>query len=469
MKNLLPLLISMVTAVAISQTPCVGGIAAGYPCSGYDLQTHIVSGIMGASGANDSWGWTDPDDGTEYAIICLNNGTAFFDISTPTNPTYLGKLNTSTGSSSWRDVKVYNNYAFIVSDVNGNHGMQIFDLTKLRNVANPPATFTEDQHYSGFGSSHNIVINEETGYAYAVGNNTFSGGPHFINIQDPLNPLAAGGYAGEGYTHDAQVIIYDGPDTEHVGKEIFFGSNETHVAIVDVTNKANPQLISTIVYPSVGYTHQGWLTDDRNYFLLGDEGDEFDFGFNTRTVIFDVSDLDNPSFSFEYYGTTPSVDHNGYVIGDTFYLANYSAGLRVMDISDLANQNMSESGFFDSYPSNNNANYSGSWNVYPFFASGNIVISGSNGFTLVKDASLAVNDIAANEFLMVPNPADNMVTITSKEKKISQVAIFNLLGQQVFDRTFEDSISESIDVSNLTAGMYLVKINDNTTRRLVVN
>lgn len=469
MKKLLPLLVALVTSVTFSQTPCVGGIAAGYPCSGFDLQSHTVSGIMGASGGNDSWGWTDPDDGTEYAIICLNNGTAFFDITNPANPTYLGKLDSATGSSSWRDVKVYNNYAFIVSDNNGNHGMQIFDLTKLRTVANPPASFTEDQHYSGFGSAHNIVINEETGYAYSVGNNTFNGGPHFINIQDPMNPIAAGGYSGEGYTHDAQVIVYDGPDAEHVGKEIFFGSNEDHVAIVDVTNKANPQLISTIAYPGIGYTHQGWLTEDRNYFLLGDEGDEFDFGFNTRTVIFDVSDLDSPSFSFEYFGATPAVDHNGYVVGDTFYLANYSAGLRTMDISDLANQNMTETGYFDSYPSNNNANYNGSWNVYPFFASGNIVISGSNGFTLVRNPNLAVNDVPAFEFVMTPNPAENIVNIASKENRISQITIFNLLGQQVLDKSFANSVSESIDISSLNSGMYLVKINNTTTKRLVVN
>lgn len=469
MKKLLPLLVALVTSVAFSQTPCVGGSAAGYPCSGYDLQAHFFLAEMGASDGNDSWGWTDPDDGTEYAIIGLDNGTAFFDISTPTNPTYLGKLPSSTGSSFWRDIKVYNNFAFIVSDSNGNHGMQIFDLTKLRNVPNPPVNFTEDQHYSGFGSSHNIVINEATGYAYAVGNNTFSGGAHFINIQDPMNPIAAGGYAGSGYTHDAQVILYDGPDADYTGREIFFGSNETQVVIVDVTNKANPQLISNIVYPSIGYTHQGWLTDDRNHFLLGDEGDEFDFGFNTRTIIFDVSDLDNPSFSFEYFGTTSAVDHNGYVIGDTYYLANYSAGLRAIDISDIANENMAEIGYFDTHPSNNNASYNGSWNVYPFFASGNIVISGTNGFTLVRDPNLAVNDVPAIEFVMTPNPAENIVTIASKENRISQITIFNLLGQQVLDKSFANSVSESIDVSNLNSGMYLVKINNTTTKRLVVN
>ena len=150
-------------------------------------------------------------------------------------------LPTHTTSTTWRDVKVYNNYAFIVSEA-GGHGMQVFDLTRLRNVANPPETFTEDAHYDGFGSSHNIVINEDTGYAYSVGDDTYSGGAHFVDISNPLNPVAAGGYAGSGYTHDAQVITYNGPDSDYTGREIYVGSNENQVVIVDVTDKANPSI-----------------------------------------------------------------------------------------------------------------------------------------------------------------------------------------------------------------------------------
>lgn len=121
-----------------AQTPCVNGFAGPYPCEGYDLQSQIDLNVLDAGLGNDSWGWTDPDTEKEYAIMCLSNGTAFIDISDPVNPIYLGKLPTQTGSSTWRDAKVYNNFAFIVSDVNsGQHGMQIFDLTRLRNVNNP--------------------------------------------------------------------------------------------------------------------------------------------------------------------------------------------------------------------------------------------------------------------------------------------------------------------------------------------
>ena len=122
-------------------------------------------------------------------------------------------------SSLWRDIKVYNHYAFIVSEASG-HGMQVFDLTKLRNVNNPPVNFSADAVYTGFGNAHNIVINEATGRAYGVGTNTASGGLHIVNIQNPENPTIIGTFSQDGYTHDAQVVNYIGTDAQYQGKEI---------------------------------------------------------------------------------------------------------------------------------------------------------------------------------------------------------------------------------------------------------
>ena len=395
MKNLLLAFALITSSITWAQTPCSGGSAGSFPCNGFDLQATFTTGQLNANSGNDSWGWTDPQDGKEYALIGLDNGTAFIDISNPTSPVYLGKLPTHTSSSSWRDVKTYANYAFVVSEA-GGHGMQVFDLTRLRNVSNPPVTFTEDAHYSGFGSAHNIVINEDTGYAYGVGTSSFNGGPHFVNIQDPLNPTAAGGYSMDNYSHDAQVVTYSGPDSDYTGREILIGSNENEVVIVDITNKSNPVGISTISYTNVGYTHQGWFTEDHRYFILGDETDELNSGFNTRTVIFDFQDLDNPVHHFDHFGETPAIDHNGYVKGDKYYLANYRAGLRVFDISTIGSGSITEIGYFDSYPNNNNASFSGAWNVYPYFDSGNIVISDINrGFLLVKSSEVDTEDPVA--------------------------------------------------------------------------
>jgi choice-of-anchor B domain-containing protein len=457
-----------VSALTLAQTPCENGIAGSYLCSGYDLQSSFSLGQLGASAGNDSWGWTDPVDGKEYALIALNNGTAFIDVSDPVSPVYLGKLPTHTSSSTWRDVKVYEDHAFVVSEANG-HGMQVFDLTRLRNVSNPPETFTEDAHYNGFGSAHNIVINEDSGYAYGVGTSTFNGGAHFVNIQNPLNPIAAGGFGAGLYTHDAQILTYNGPDTDYTGREILIGSNEDNIVIADITDKANPIIISTISYSNVEYTHQGWFTEDQRYFIVGDELDELSIGGNTRTIVFDLNDLDTPVFHFEHFGETAAIDHNGYVVGDKYYMANYRAGMRVLDISDIANQNISEIGYFDTYTASNSAAFDGAWNVYPFFASGNIVISDINrGFFLVKSNGLGITEAQQIQFSVYPNPSESDITITSANNPISTVEIYNVLGQRVLNLNFSEKFSENIDISSLRSGLYLIKINGSTTKKLIV-
>ena len=463
------IILSFLTIFSMSgQTPCTNGTAGEYPCNGYDLQSFISLDEMDAFEGNDSWGWTDPQTGKEYAIMGLDNGTAFIDISNPVAAIYLGKLPTHSQNSIWRDIKTYNNHAFIVSEAS-NHGMQVFDLTRLRDVSNPPENFDEDAHYSGFGNAHNIVINEDSGYAYAVGTSTYSGGPHFIDISNPLNPTPAGGYSDDSYSHDAQVVTYSGPDTEHLGKEILIGSNENQIAIVDITNKNNPISLSTISYSNVAYTHQGWFTEDQRYFIVGDEIDEINVGFNTRTIIFDFEDLDDPSFHFEYEGPTEAIDHNGYVKGDKYYLSNYRAGIRVLDISQIGDENITELGFFDTYPDSNSANFNGAWSVYPFFASNNIVISDiDRGFFLVRDPSLGLD----TGVIAITSPVDGsglsdaeVVTIEIQNfGTITQTSIpvfYSLDGAAPVNETYTGSIAQgATDTYSFTTTVDLSELTD---------
>ena len=361
-------------------TPCVDGFAGKYPCNGYDLLAHLDLSKFDSYQGNDSWGWTDPSTQEEYVLMGLDNGTGFVDISDPVNPILLGKLSTATESSIWRDIKVYKNYAYVVSEAT-DHGIQVFDLTRLRGVE-APQSFTADQILRTVPTAHNIVINPESGFAYLVGtsrNNVFNGGVYFLDLNNTESYRFVGGYGRGGYSHDAQVVNYYGPDTEYTGKEIFLGSNESKLVIVDVTDKQNPFTISEVSYPNSAYTHQGWFDQDQRFFILGDELDESSIGGKTRTLVFDLKDLDNPLLYHSYFGTTNAIDHNGYVKGDLFYLANYTAGIRVIDISDLENKNMSEIGFFDTFPNHNSTTFDGAWNVYPFFESGVIAISDING------------------------------------------------------------------------------------------
>jgi choice-of-anchor B domain-containing protein len=367
-------------------TPCKNGYAGKYPCKGFNLLAQIDLSLFESNGGNDCWGWTDPDTQKEYVLMGLDNGTAFVDISEPTNPILIGKLPTETDASPWRDIKVFENHAYIVSEAAG-HGIQVFDLTRLRG-AEPKQNFTPERELKTVPTAHNMVINPQSGFGYVVGtnrNDEFAGGVHFLDLNDPNSIRFVGGYGKAGYSHDAQVVNYKGPDQDYIGKEIFLGSNETKLVIVDVTDKQNPKKIAEESYPNVFYTHQGWFTEDQKFFILGDELDELNIGGKTRTLVFDLSDLDNPILHHTYFGPADAIDHNGYVKGDLFYLANYTAGIRLISIDDLENRNMTEIGFFDSFPEHNSTTFNGAWNVYPFFESGVVAISDiDRGLFLIK-------------------------------------------------------------------------------------
>jgi len=394
---------------------CKNGFAAGYPCNNVNLLSMLDLNELNASllepdggkatdEASDIWGWTDEKSKREFAIIGLQFGTAFVEITNPYKPVYLGALLTSGDPDRdsldfddrtwWRDIKTYKNYALVVSEYS-NHGMQIFDLTTLL-TANPKTRFKETARYNEFGNAHNVFVNEDTGYAYVLGSNTCNEGMHFVNLDDPTNPENAGCYSEDEYIHDAQCVVYAGPDQNFVGKEVCFTSNEKggtpSITIVDVTNKQDPKKLSTSTYENAVYTHQGWLAKDHEYFIFGDEMDERKKpNTKTQTYVLDVRNLSTPVMAGVHSGRTDAIDHNLYVIGDIVYQANYQAGLNVLQIEDISKAKFIESGYFDLYPPSDENKYNGAWSNYPFFPSGVVILSGTEeGLFMLEVGTSAV-------------------------------------------------------------------------------
>jgi choice-of-anchor B domain-containing protein len=338
---------------------------------------------------NDCWGWTDKD-GSEFAIFGLTNGTAFVDITDPTRPVYLGTLPSAQGTSTWRDIKVYNNRAYIVADGSGNanHGVQVFELRRLRNVKKPPVTFSADARFTKLGRAHNIAINKTTGFAYVVGSPSLNslGGLVVLDLKKGLMPELAGVFKEDGYCHDTQVVTYRGPDRVLWGREIAFCSNENSLTIVDVTDKKNIYIVSRTIYPESGYAHQGWLSEDQLYYYMNDELDENQISTTkTRTHVWNVGRLAKPTYEGFIEGAHRTIDHNLYVVGDYIFQANYSSGLRILSQSAARKLVTNEVGFFDTYPLNNNVNFNGAWSVYPFFPSGSIIVSDQqNGLFVLR-------------------------------------------------------------------------------------
>jgi len=335
--------------------------------------------------------------------IAQSDGAAFAEITSAGKLVYLGRLPQYSAVSIWRELRVYKNYLVVGSEAVG-HNVQIFDLSKLLSV-NPasPKTFSNSADLTGLfkglpnGQTHNIVINEEKGYAVAVGavprTSACRSGLIFINLANPASPTTPGCAAQDGYVHDAQCLVYRGPQTKYVGRDICYGYNEDSLTIYDVTDKANTKVISKTSYTGAAYTHQGWVLDPQNqqFLIMDDEYDEYDKvqpAANGRpvTYIWDIRNLEAPKQTGYYKSTTSySVDHNQYVVNGFSYQSNYGAGLRVLDVrsipSDPTGKGVKEVAFFDVYPEDDNQtnggviDFVGTWSSYAFFKSGYILIN----------------------------------------------------------------------------------------------
>ena len=379
-----------------SERRCEDGNATGYDCNEVDLLSFLpIHSFGGAPGerVSDIWGWTDPLNNREYALIGRTGGAAIIDVSNPTQPVYVGIV--PANPTNVRDLKVYKDHLFFTGDGAGNHGLVVFNLTRLRDVEKMPTSLSADTVYNGIASAHNLILDEESGFAYPVGasggGETCGGGLHIVDIREPLNPTFAGCYTdtiglfSDGRTHDGQCVVYNGPDERYRDREICMVSNETGLRIVDLTDKENPVPLSVARYPRVAYVHQGWFTDDHRYFYLNDELDELvGMTSRTRTLVWDVAELDDPVLVGEVAGETPSTDHNLYIKGDRMYQANYESGLRVWDVSSP--ESPREIGYFDTTPGTANPpGFYGAWTAYPYFESGTVIVSSiGEGLFVVK-------------------------------------------------------------------------------------
>jgi len=401
--------------------PCENGMAGPFECDGIDLMAFIAAEDFNGAGQSDLWGWTDPETGDEYVLMGKTNGVAFFRVTDPTNPVYLGELpNQAAVQQVWHDMKVYDGHAFIVSE-SEPHGMTVFDLTRLRGV-DEARVWDQDAFYRLYSAAHNIAINTETGFAYVVGGNAGGvltdqclSGLQIVDISTPKEPTFAGCYLEEGgpgtaaravgppatdvspaaYVHDTECVIYKGPDERYSGREICFNAAEDKLVIADVTDKLMPVTLGVTDYPDVSYAHQGSLTADHRFLLMNDELDETSENdvTNTRTIVMDVSDLENPKVHFEYLHDTTSIDHNNYVHNGRTYQSNYTSGLRVLDLAhvdDAEDPRLDPVAFFDTYPAHSDPTFNGTWSNYPFFESGTIAVSGiDEGLFLLR---LSEND-----------------------------------------------------------------------------
>ena len=509
----------MITVVSLGLAPSV--VAQGVPCSAgkvtsmssgaqhdcnnVSLLAHVTPGNMGqATGLNDIWGWSDDESDLEVVLSGWSDGVSVIDVTNPGNPMYIALIPKTPGTnrSTWRDIKVYGHYAFITAEPGSGsgstpipHGIQIVDLSVLRGHTGPRVVLTPVTTYTEVNFAHNIVINEEAGFAYAVGSSggeSCGGGLHAIDIRNPEVPAFAGCISdvrtARGYTHDAQCVVYRGPDLDHSGKEVCFAANENAVSIVDVTDKANPEYLGIASYATSQYVHQAWLSEDPRFLFQNDELDEFrlpNLITHTRTMIWDVADLEDPVLVKEFFAANTSIDHNLYVKGNFMYQSNYIDGLRVLDVSDPSS--ITETAFFDSHPISFTSVWDGSWSNYPFLRSGAVAINSDAGnqasnsdkggvyIVCINGQTCTSQSVDTDEEAEVPsrvqlepaypNPFNPQTTIrySVPQTMTVRIAVSDALGREVAllvdgNQVQAGSHSLLFDASALPSGTYLVRL-----------
>ena len=448
-------------SITTAQTPCEDGYAGIYPCEGFNLSSHFTLDELGGGvKGNDCWGWTDVESGREFVLYCRSSGMSFVEITDPINPVFTAVLPAAALESIWRDVKVLGDYAYIVSMAD-NHGMQILELTQLLDITAFPTILSESAHYSGFSFAHNFAVNEEAKSGYAIGTDLYNGGLFVVDLEDPLQPVLVGSF-DESSTHDAQSIVYHGPDLDFFGVELVFCFNGDNVTILNTDDKSDIQVLSVTSNGENMFIHQGWVSEDHTMLYYNDEQDELSTGTNTRTFMMDISDLYNPINMGYYEYETLSTDHNLYVNNGLIYASNNSSGLRVSTILDDGTIELY--GFFDTYPEDDASGFTGTWSNYPYFPSKNIAVSNRDGLFILRaeEDYIAIESVvsAQAELRITPNPASSSVDLSGPFTNC-HIEIYELSGRKVLNVNAIPYVEGlNIDVSSINRGAYLMRVID---------
>src|SRR5688572_2851863 len=348
-----------------------GTKAAGFASQKVTLLSWLTLGDLSpaATTGNVCWGYTSPS-GREYALMGVSSGTAFVEVTDPNDPVIVAFHNGPT--SLWRDIKAWSHYVYAVSE--GGSGIQVFDV---QNIDAGSVTALGSVTTGGDTATHTVAIDTASGYLYRSGGG--NNGLRIYNLNaSATNPPLVGTWSNK-YVHEVTPVTYtSGPAA---GKQIAYacsgfngGFDQTGLSIIDVTNKASPVVLKEIFWSGAQYSHQVWLSSDLKYAYLNDELDENGIK-PTTTYVIDVQTPANAFLVGSFHNGNPAIGHNLYTRPGLIFEANYRSGLRVFDTA--ANPtNPPEVAWFDTYPDDDQPEFNGLWNNYPYFQSG--IVLGSD-------------------------------------------------------------------------------------------
>ena len=420
-----------------------------------------------------SWGWFQSSLNKEYAIVGASNGVYFIDVTIPATPTVCAFV-PGKGGCTWREIKTYQNYCYVVSDDGAPNTFQIMDMSTL------PATVTLVHNGTTyFERGHTITIDQNKMY---VGGVTYSASlgasaMDVYSLATPTAPLLLRKVTQDipsiSYVHD----MYVRNDTVYAS----CGYQGLQVLKFNANNTFS-QLGSYTGYAGSVYNHASMLTQNGKYLFFCDE-----VPTAQPMKFINVQNLSNiqPVQTFNPHpNTTP---HNPYLIGNNKAIIScYQDGLYIYDISSPGNAVIA--GFFDTHPQAGfnvgnyfGNDYRGNWGAYPYLPSGIIVAQDMQNGIFILDPTVAYSNILTDvktssttksNFMFYPNPASDVISVNYKTQNNTKLELRNALGQLVFEKQFNGSVSDYMDVSKFSNGSYILSITEKgetTNKKLIIN
>jgi choice-of-anchor B domain-containing protein len=407
------------------------------------------------------WGYTAPN-GREYAILGCQTGTAFIDITDSTN---IVEVDFVTGvTSGWREMKVFSNYAYVVSE-GTNSRLQIINLQYLPDSVSLVSTYS----YTGYTRTHSI--SQSGPYIYLNGGNNTQGGADnggvtVLDVTNPQSPVRRGSWSNF-YVHDCRIVndtiyacnIYNPPGT---------------ISVINAINKDNLVTVNSWVNNPNPFPHNCAMPVDRRYIFTTDETSSP----NGKLKLWNKSNLANVTLVTTWLPTniTTAIVHNIETYGNIAVIAHYTAGIRILDITNPTAPQ--EIAWYDTYPQSNSASFSGCWGVF-MFPSGKIIGSDMSGGLFVIKTTVPVvgigtgnNNIPSSFELKqnYPNPFNPATTIEYSIPRNEYVVlkVYDALGKQVGVLTDEYKTSGtykiSYDAGRLASGIYYYSLHAGSFR-----
>lgn len=423
------------------------------------------------------WGWYQQSKNKEYAIVGTSAKTYFIDVTNPSSPIIRDSVMARRTGCTWREIKNYQNYCYIVSDDGAPNSFQIVDMQYL-----PDSVHIVHDGTTYFERCHTIFVDNDKLYCGLP--TKPSSATQNMQVYSLTNPEApqllrtlSDDVAGLGTVHD----MYVRNDTVYAS----CGNEGFRIIKFNSATNTFSLMQSFTGYPYSGYNHSSWQTDDRKTMVFADE---VPGGLPAKVI--DVSDFSNITLVDTIRSNFAATAHNPYIMGNKWcWISTYLDGLYLYDISTPSNTTVY--GYFDTYPQggvNNNfagTPYRGNWGAYPYLPSkiiiacdmqnGIFILDGDNtyktGFTSVKEQS-----ITGSVFSVYPNPAQNelLVLVASQNNKDVAIEITDVLGKMIQTVTAETNgllSKNTINTSGYAAGCYYVTVKGNNlleTKKIII-